>query len=109
MMAICTAREPAQKHSVGMGQIVVAEAPAELVSVLGSCVGVALYHPRLKVGALAHIVLPKSSGGGAAPGKFADTAIPYMIAELAKAGAARAGLVAKIAGGACMFGVSGPL
>ncbi len=108
-MSSSTTIAPAQKKNVGMGQIAVAKAPAFLCSVLGSCVGLALYHPRLKFGAYAHIVLPKASGRGALPGKFADTAVPHMLAELSKEGVPRQGLVAKIAGGACMFGVSGPL
>ena len=108
-MSSCTTIQPAQKVNVGMGQIAVEKAPALLSSVLGSCVGLALYHPRLKAGALAHIVLPTASGRGALPGKFADTALPHMLAELSRAGVPRDGLIAKIAGGACMFGVSGPL
>jgi chemotaxis protein CheD len=108
-MSSCTTTQPAQKLNVGMGQIAMAKAPALLSSVLGSCVGLALFHPRLKTGALAHIVLPTASGRGAMPGKFADTALPHMLAEFSKLGVPRDGLVAKIAGGACMFGVSGPL
>ncbi len=108
-MNSCTTMQPAQKQNVGMGQVALGKAPTLLCSVLGSCVGLALYHPRLKTGGLAHIVLPTASGRGALPGKFADTALPHLLAELARIGAPREGLVAKIAGGACMFGVSGPL
>ncbi len=108
-MTSCTITQPAQKQNVGMGQVAIAKGPALLCSVLGSCVGLALYHPRLKTGGLAHIVLPDASGRGALPGKFADTALPHMLAELARIGVHREGLIAKIAGGACMFGVSGPL
>lgn len=108
-MTSCTTTQPSLKQNVGMGQIAVAKAPGLLSSVLGSCVGLALYHPRLKTGALAHIVLPTACGRGALPGKFADTALPHMLAEFSKIGVPRQGLVAKIAGGACMFGVSGPL
>jgi len=108
-MSSCTTIQPTQKQNVGMGQIAIDKAPALLSSVLGSCVGLVLYHPRLKAGGLAHIVLPTASGRGALPGKFADTALPHMLAEFSKMGIPREGLVAKIAGGACMFGVSGPL
>lgn len=108
-MSSCTIAQTAQKQNVGMGQVAVAKAPALLCSVLGSCVGLALYHPRLKTGALAHIVLPSASGRGALPGKFADTALPHLLSELSKLGVPRDGLIAKIAGGACMFGVAGPL
>jgi chemotaxis protein CheD len=72
-------------------------------------VGVALYHPRLRVGALAHVVLPDSTGRPANSAKFADTAIPAMLQELGHAGANHSGLIAKITGGACMFGANGPL
>lgn len=107
-MDSCTLLE-ASPQSVGMGQIVLAKRPGQLTAVLGSCVGVALYHPRIGVGALAHIVLPQASTRDCPPGKFADLAIPDMLRQLEGMGALRGGLVAKVAGGACMFGTQGPL
>lgn len=95
--------------SVGMGQIRLATRPAGLSAVLGSCVGVAIFHPRLSLGLLAHVVLPDSFGRSGNPGKFADTAIPEMLAQLEKHGGKAGGSIAKIAGGACMFSGSGPL
>ena len=95
--------------TVEMGRIAVARDPESLTAILGSCVGVTLYHPRSRIGAMAHVVLPESRGGNALPGKFADAAIPHMIQEIEKAGGSRTGLVAKITGGACMFGGEGPL
>lgn len=95
--------------SVGMGQVVLAYKPATLTAVLGSCVGVALYHARRQVGVLAHVVLADSAGRSALPGKFADTAIPYMIDLFAREGIPASNLVAKLAGGACMFGTGGPM
>ena len=94
---------------VGMGQILLGEAPSVLVSVLGSCVGVALYDPVRRCGALAHIVLPRAEGRTAAPGKFADTAVPAAIEQLEAAGASRRRLQAQLAGGAAMFASNGPL
>ena len=99
----------ASKTNVGMGQISLGQAPTRLGSVLGSCVGVAIFHPRKPIGVLAHVVLPDSVGHQGLPGKFADTAIPLMISELQAAGAQQNGLVAKITGGACMFGGKGPM
>ncbi len=95
--------------TVGMGQIAVGNKDDRLAAVLGSCVGVVLFHPRLSAAALAHVVLPASSGRDGAPGKFADTAIAAMITELSRLGINRAGLVAKLTGGACMFGAGGPM
>ncbi len=108
-MASVRVVKPPCDTSVGMGQIAVAKGPARLTAVLGSCIGVALYHERLHLGSLAHVVLPKPSTRATPPGKFAETAIPEMITLLEKQGANRAGLKAKITGGACMFGTTGPM
>jgi chemotaxis protein CheD len=56
------------------------------------------------LGVLGHVVLPHATGTTVYPVKFADTAVPYMLAMLAGRGAKPSTLVAKIAGGACMFG-----
>jgi chemotaxis protein CheD len=108
-MAYATLAAAVETTNVGMGQIAVVRKPHRVTSVLGSCVGVALVHSRLGLGALAHVVLPESAGRPGNPGKFADTAVPHLLRELQKLGATPAGVVAKIAGGACMFGVAGPL
>lgn len=94
---------------VGMGQTAVGDKDTVFRCVLGSCVGVILWHPRLGLGAMAHVVLPASHGQNGQPGKFADTAVPQLIHQLAEIGCPRAGLVAKITGGACMFKGGGPL
>ncbi|HOB21925.1 MAG: chemotaxis protein CheD [Firmicutes bacterium] len=91
---------------VSMADFKVAKAPSQLITTgLGSCVGVALYDPVAKVAGLAHIMLPDSRQGlpSSKPGKFADTAIPALIAEMEKAGAVKSRLTAKIVGGAQMF------
>ncbi len=98
-----------QDTLVGMGQIVVAHTPMRMKAILGSCIGLAIFHPRLMTAALAHIVLPESAGRNGAPGKFADTAIPEMLKLIRELGTPTHGLVAKFAGGGNMFGGSGPL
>lgn len=70
---------------------------------LGSCIGLTLYTPEQRIGAMVHIMLPESSGRTDRPGKYADTAIPLLIGELETAGAHRKSIVAKMAGGATMF------
>ncbi len=108
-MAIVTAIETTTGTSVGMGQMALGRGPARLSAVLGSCIGLTLHHARTKLGVMAHVVLPESSGRPAAPGKFADTAVPHAIEMLAGHGAAVTALRAKIVGGAAMFGAGGPL
>lgn len=100
------AAPPATRRAVnvGMGQVIIGGREAELViSGLGSCIGLAIWSPTRKVGALAHVVLPTSKGtppSNATPAKFADWAVPKIIDELAAQGAQRDELVAKMAGGA---------
>lgn len=95
-------------HAVGMGQIVILRGEDTANAVLGSCLGLALFDERKKIGALAHIVLPASTGRVAAPGKFVNTAIEWMLAALAKEGVELRRIAAKMAGGANMFAATGP-
>lgn len=98
------AHEPAIV-SVAMGQWAVVEAPSRLRTLLGSCVGVILYDRKGRVGGLAHVVLPDSRGATDHPGKYADTAVPALIAEVERrlGGRSDGRLVAKLVGGASMF------
>lgn len=74
---------------------------------LGSCLGVIIYDPVVKIGGLAHIMLPDSSLSKnhtiEEPAKYADKAIPLLIKEMVNFGAKKTRLVAKIVGGASMF------
>lgn len=71
---------------------------------LGSCVGLILHDEEKKIGALAHVMLPKSSGKpGEREGKYADTAIMVLLRDLTAKGSKVTSLKAKLAGGASMF------
>ena len=75
---------------------------------LGSCIGICLYDPAIRLGALLHIMLPLNMEAGRKnPLKYADTGMAEMLRQLEAKGASRARMVAKIAGGAKMFEVSG--
>lgn len=75
---------------------------------LGSCVAVALYDTDNGVSGLAHVMLPNSHGNpGDEPGKFADTAVTAMLAEMRDQGATPANVRAKILGGSEMFEFTG--
>jgi chemotaxis protein CheD len=103
-MATCTAHKTADHTAVGIGQAIVASEPTLLTTILGSCIAVAMYSPHRRFGMLSHVVLPHSSGTTVYPAKFADTAVPYMLSTLKDHGVKTSEIVAKIAGGACMFG-----
>lgn len=77
----------------------------ELVTyALGSCIGVAIYDPVAKVGGLLHYMLPEASlnpeKARENPFMFADTGIPLLFRKAYEAGAVRARLRIKLAGGA---------
>jgi len=74
---------------------------------LGSCIGVAVYDPVVKVGGLLHFMLPESSldpqKAGENPAMFADTGIPLLFKSCYKFGADKKRMVVKIAGGASIL------
>lgn len=87
-----------------MGETALVRPDETARAMVGSCVGLVLYDPRCKLAAVAHIVLPASAERNGAPGKFADTAIPHLLALLDEQGVRQEGVIAKMAGGAQMFG-----
>ena len=89
---------------VKMAGIGFARRPGSLETLLGSCVGIAVWDRMTKLGGLAHVVLPDSRGHVTLPGKFADTAVAELKKQLLGKGALAGKLTAKIAGGATMFG-----
>ena len=96
----------ATSPSIRMGEMLVANDGSPLRTLLGSCVGLALYDARHRIGGLAHIVLPDSRGQTDLPGKFVDTAIPELVSKMSRRVGHPVSPTAKIAGGACMFAVS---
>lgn len=100
---------PTDCVSVSIGQWKVVKSPIGLKSILGSCLGVALHDRVGLIGGLAHILLPDSRGSKEHPGRYADTALPSMVAEICRLRGpiVKSNLVAKITGGAKMFETQG--
>lgn len=94
---------PFELINVGIADLGIDRAPNTLRTILGSCVGVCLYDPEIRLGGLSHIMLPSSKKLTNNIKKYADTAIPYMIDEMVKLGGVRIRMIAKIAGGSTMF------
>ena len=95
---------------VGMADLKIAKAPDLLTTLgLGSCIGLTLYDPVSKVGGLVHYMLPDSTKlkNNTNIAKFGDTGIRELYKQVGANGANPRRLVAKIAGGAKMFEVSG--
>lgn len=95
---------------VGMADLNICKAPDVITTLgLGSCIGLTFYDPVSKVGGMVHYMLPDSTKvrNNSNIAKFADTGIEELLKRVLAAGANRGRLVAKIAGGAKMFEVSG--
>jgi chemotaxis protein CheD len=91
---------------VGMGEYGIAAARGCLsVRGLGSCIAVVLHDPVAVMGGIAHVMLPSHTlaRDQTRAAKFADTAIPLLLAELVRLGAQQERLVARLIGGARMF------
>ena len=94
---------------VGMADMKLVKDPGALTTLgLGSCVGIALYDPVVKIAALAHCMLPEAAQfqNNSNTAKFVDTAIEQLVQDMEKLGALKRRIVAKLAGGAQMFAFS---
>jgi chemotaxis protein CheD len=97
---------------VGVADCRVSAAPGEEVATyaLGSCIGLAVYDPQVRVGGMLHFMLPDStiaSQGERNPYKYADTGVPRLLEAVCALGAAKRRLEAWAAGAANMLGSAG--
>lgn len=95
--------------TIGIADMKFAQHSGTLITyALGSCIGICLYDPVIKLGGLLHIMLPLNMETGRKnPLKYADTGLAEMLRQMEAQGANRSRLVVKIAGGAKMFEVTG--
>ncbi len=88
---------------VRIGEMEIAAAPNILKALLGSCVAVILYDKVNHVGGLAHVFLPSKKmarrNEDQPDSRFADTAVPKLLAGVLELGAKKQNLVAYIVGG----------
>lgn len=75
---------------------------------LGSCIGLCVYDPVARLACIAHIMLPETNrSSGGQPGKYADSAVPYVVEQMTKRGALKSRLRSAIVGGAQLFSFEG--
>jgi chemotaxis protein CheD len=89
--------------TVKMAEMQVVADERSLKTVLGSCVGIIVRDPDRKVSGLAHVMLPLRRFDDEASGKYADSAIPALLACMASRGCRAGSLQALLIGGAQMF------
>jgi len=99
----------AQRVVIGVGDLAVSNNAQVTLSTyaLGSCVGVVVYDPAVRVGGLLHLMLPDSqispAKAVAQPAMFADTGLPLLFRSLAGLKAERTRMRLFVAGGACVL------
>lgn len=95
-----------QNIKIGIADLNVVSPPDTISTIgLGSCVGIAIWDPVLKMAGLVHVMLPDSTAvkSNSNIAKFADTGIPELVRMMEAKGCKKRNMVAKIAGGAQMF------
>jgi len=90
---------------VGIGDLAVSQSSGTLVTyALGSCLGITVYDPESRVGALLHVMMPSSSispeKAELNPYLFVDTGVPLMFRRCYKLGSDKRRMIVKVAGGA---------
>jgi len=97
--------------SVSLGDVQVSADPRDVLVAygLGSCVAICVYAPARRAAGMAHVVLPAggSAGHGRQPlaGKFADTAVPHLLAQMERMGCRRQELIVRLVGGAQVLNI----
>jgi len=88
------------------GELYLARSPTILRTILGSCVGVTFWSPRLRIGALCHGILPRCPQGWlpevdpSEEYRYVDASIRHLVRQFVALGASRQELVIKVFGGA---------
>lgn len=100
------ARHKTNTIIVGIAEMHVSDDPeASLVTYsLGSCLGIVIYDPVVRVGGMLHAMLPESTRGNSghrkSPYAFVDSGVPLLFRNAYKLGADKRRIVVKAAGGA---------
>lgn len=88
------------------GEFYFGDEKTRIRTLLGSCVAVTLWHPRLRVGGMCHYMLPhrpRAAGDQPLDGRYGDEAMELFLRELRRSGTAAADYHVKLFGGGKMF------
>jgi chemotaxis protein CheD len=96
------------KYIVAVADMQIANGEDDVIvtHALGSCLGVTIYDPVVRVGGMLHVMLPLSTidpqKAADNPYMFVDTAVPRLFLEAYKWGAQKGRLEVRMAGGAAI-------
>lgn len=88
------------------GEIYFGDADTRIRTILGSCVSITLWHPRLHVGGMCHFLLPMRARRlrrGQCDGRYGDEAIELLLRDVRRHRRPLAEYDAKVFGGGNMF------
>lgn len=85
------------------GHLYASAEPAQITTVLGSCVAICLYDAMSAVGGMNHYMLPNDVGANCQTPRYANFAITQLIERVLALGAEHRRLQAKLFGGACVL------
>jgi chemotaxis protein CheD len=98
--------------NISMGELMVSRDPSDILACigLGSCIAVCIWDPVIRLGGVAHMLLPSSRHKNEnliSPAKYIDTGVPHLINRMVKNGSTRNNMIVKITGGARMLNIPG--
>jgi len=85
------------------GQLFASLQPAQASTILGSCVAVFLWDPRLRAGGANHFLLPDWAGNGVASTRYGNVAVERLLRKMEALGCLKRDLRAKLFGGAAVL------
>ena len=88
-----------ESHFLYPAALFASEKPYQINTILGSCVAVCLWDPKLKVGGMCHYMLPLWNGQGLASPKYGNIAIEKLLEKMYSFGSKKVNIIAKIFGG----------
>jgi chemotaxis protein CheD len=96
------------------GELYFGESRTRIRTLLGSCVAITLWHPRLEIGGMCHYMLPRRprrKGWEAEPldGRYAEDAMKLFLREIHRTRTRAAEFQVKLFGGGRMFRDANPL
>jgi chemotaxis protein CheD len=100
---------PRGRITVDIADLAVTKDPAAVVTThsLGSCIGVTIWDPQVRVGGMIHYMLPDATlspdKAQAKPAMFATTGVPLLFRSAFALGASKQRLVVKVAGGSSLL------
>jgi len=85
------------------GELNASKEPAQITTILGSCVAVCLWDAKIGIGGMNHFLLPAWREGEGPSTRFGDIATRTLLQKLLELGCQRRNLIAKLFGGAALF------